>query len=146
MSATNRWPIVAGSSADRRPKKANSRRIVNPLDGINLRTRTGRAIRDLYRARLQAIEPTDDINFLTALRRAVELTVIAERIRARMLASGEDDPEFVRVENMLNRAERRVTELTPEPEHVPWWQQQDDQEETDGKEGEEEGSNSHDDH
>jgi hypothetical protein len=133
MSAADRRPIVGGSLADRRPKKANSRRIVRPLDGINLRTKVGRAIRDIYDARLRAIEPTDDINFLTALRRAVELTIISERIRARMLASGEDDPEFVRVENMLNRAERRVTELTPEP--APWWEQhQQDDEDTDGEE------------
>jgi hypothetical protein len=133
MSAPDRRPVVGESSADRRPKKSNSRRIVRPLDGLNLRTKVGRAIRDLYHARLKAVPATDDIRFLTALRRAVELTIIAERTRARMLESREHDPECIRLENMLDRAERRVTELTPEP--LSWWeQQQQDDEAEDGEE------------
>jgi hypothetical protein len=111
--------------------KSNSKRLKDPLVGINRRTARGREIRDLYRSRMAAIEDQcdgePDVTVQAAVRRAVELHLVSERMRARLLAGGDLDKdsleELVRVENMVGRADKHVAELIARmPKPAPWWQ------------------------
>jgi hypothetical protein len=71
-----------------------------------------------------------------AVRRAVELQLLTEQFRADMLAGGKLDAEqMVRVENMLNRAERHVAELIAKLPKPPEWWERDDEENDDGTQG-----------
>jgi hypothetical protein len=116
--------------------KTNSKRLRDPLVGINRRTAKGREIRDLYRSRMAAIEREPDATLQAAVRRAVELQLLTEQFRAGMLAGGKFDAEqMVRVENMLSRAERHVAELIAKmPKPPEWWEHQ-DEEDDDGNQG-----------
>jgi hypothetical protein len=114
--------------------KSNSKRLKDPLVGINRRTARGREIRDLYRTRMAAIEQESDATLQAAVRRTVELQLLTEQFRAEMLAGGKLDAEqMVRVENMLNRAERHVAELiTKMPKPAEWWERDEDDNGTEG--------------
>jgi hypothetical protein len=125
-------------------QKNRSRRLRDPLIGINRRTAKGREVRDLYAARMSAIEDTiegePDATLQAAVRRAVELQLLCERFRFAMLNAAKLDvgnlEQVVRVENMVARADRHVAELVARmPKPSPWWDQQkeaDDGEEAEG--------------
>lgn len=122
--------------------KSNSKRIRDPLVGTNRRTAQGREIRDLYGSRMAAIEDgthrEPGVTLQAAVRRAVELHIICERFRARLVAAKQHNKsslgELVRLENMVDRAERRVAELTPKP--MSWWEQRQLEREQDSEDGE----------
>ena len=85
---------------------------------------------------MTAINREPDAILQAAVRRAVELQLLTEQFRADMLAGGKFDAEqMVRIENMLNRAERHVAELIAKlPKPVEWWERE-DEENDDGTQG-----------
>lgn len=121
-----------------KPVRSRSRRIRDPLTGINRNTARGREIRDLYASRMtviaEAIEGEPDATLQAAVRRAVELQLLCERFR--FAALNTDKPgigmleQIVRVENMVARADRQVTELVAKaPQPKPWWERREEQDE-----------------
>jgi hypothetical protein len=92
-------------------KFSQSRLTNDPLAGLKLRTVAGRRVRDLYNGIMAKID-IDDAVVRGAVRRAAELQVLAEQLRAKMLNSESSDQEsLVRLENMVARALREVAEL-----------------------------------
>lgn len=72
-------------------------------------TRTGRRIRDLYRAMMAKIGSTDDVIIQADVLAAAELKVAAEDARSRLLAGEIVDPDHVvRLEGAAARAERKL--------------------------------------
>lgn len=71
------------------------------------RTSAGRRVRDLYRAYLAGVSNPDDACRAQVLA-AAELMVAAENARAELLAGGGDVEQIVRLENLANRAVRRL--------------------------------------
>lgn len=123
-------------STPSRPVRSRSKRIRDPLIGINRRTARGREIRDLYASRMaviaDAIEGEPDATLQAAVRRAVELQLLCERFR--FAALNTDKPgigmleQIVRVENMVARADRQVAELVAKaPQPRPWWERRQDE-------------------
>jgi hypothetical protein len=84
----------------------------NPLRGrVNGRTPRGRRFRALYRSFMTKL-PDDDANAQATALRAAELTIIAEDLRARIVAGKvAPDAELVRIENLAARARREVARL-----------------------------------
>jgi hypothetical protein len=129
------------------PKKTlpnRSRRLRDPLVGINRRTAGGREIRDLYESRMAAIagaiEGEPDITLQAAVRRLVELHLLCERLRAKLLIQGKgdaSDDSLVRAENMLRRVEEQVAKLVEQaPKPRPFWERlHDDDEEPENGQG-----------
>jgi hypothetical protein len=123
--------------------KNRSKRLRDPLIGINRRTAKGREVRDLYAARMAVIDGTiegePDATLQAAVRRAVELQLLCERFRFTMLNAAKLDvgmlEQVVRIENMVARAHRHVADLVARlPKPAPWWQQQHDNGDEDGSE------------
>jgi hypothetical protein len=70
-----------------------------------------RRVNDLYRAYMRKL-PDDDANAQETAWRAAELTVIAEDLRAKIIAgSVAHDAELIRTENTAARARREVAAL-----------------------------------
>jgi hypothetical protein len=129
--------------------RSRSRRIRDPLAGINRNTARGREIRDLFASRMAAIagaiEGEPDATLQAAVRRAVELQLLCERFR--FAALNTDKPgigmleQVVRVENMVARADRQVDELVAKaPQPLSWWEQRqrDREEQEESENGKEE--------
>jgi hypothetical protein len=74
---------------------------------INGNTATGRRIRDLYRSYLAGMANADDA-CRAAVLAAAELVTAAEAARANLLAGQGDVEQIVRLENLANRAVRRL--------------------------------------
>jgi hypothetical protein len=124
-SFQDRSAIDAESSGDRPAfdggslsnPKSLAERANRPLAGLDLRTKKGRLIRDLYRNRMAAFddETAGDLTVQLAVRRVVELQVIGDGLRSEMLAAPAYDKalgeELVRVENLVRRAEAELAEL-----------------------------------
>jgi hypothetical protein len=98
-------------------RQANVRRDnarLHPLHGrVNGNTPRGRRVRALYRSFMTKL-PDDDANAQATALRAAELTIIAEDVRATVLACELDAKlagELVRVENLAARARREVAKL-----------------------------------
>jgi hypothetical protein len=92
----------------------------HPLRGrVNGRTPRGRRFRALYRSFMTKL-PDDDANASATALRAAELTIIAEDLRARIVA-GEValDDQLVRIENLAARARREVARLEDPDKGVP---------------------------
>ena len=110
------------SSAANRARRSN-----NPLAGLNLRTANGRLVRDLYRERMAAFDDDAeaDATITLAVRRVVELQVIANGLRADLLAAPTykkaDVGELVRVENLVRRAEAELAKLVAEMTKEEFW-------------------------
>ena len=73
----------------------------------NGRTSAGRRVRDLYRAYLTGLSNPDDAVKAQVIA-AAELMVAAENARAELLAGRGDVEQIVRLENLANRAGRRL--------------------------------------
>jgi hypothetical protein len=71
------------------------------------RTSGGRRVRDLYRAYLAGVSNPDDACRAQVLA-AAELMVAAENARAELLAGAADIEQIVRLENLANRAVKRL--------------------------------------
>ena len=63
-----------------------------PLAGLNLPSATGRRVRDLYHGLMAKLD-LDDVVIRAAVRRAVELQVLSEQQRARMLNDNDGQPD-----------------------------------------------------
>lgn len=84
-------------------------------------TKNGRRLRDIYISLMVALgHPTDIIMAQTAAIKAAELMLAAEIARAALLGGSEDANVVVRLENLADRAVRRLglSELG-ERRHVP---------------------------
>jgi hypothetical protein len=80
----------------------------------NGHTAQGKRIRDLYRALTQRIGDPTDVLAQADVLRAAELRVAAEELRAKVLHGEPCEPDaLVRLENLANRAERRLSKLAP---------------------------------
>jgi hypothetical protein len=99
-------------------RQANVRRKgdarLHPLHGrVNGNTPRGRRVRALYASFMTKL-PDDDANAQATALRAAELSIIAEDVRAKVLACEPDGKlagELVRVENLAARARREVARL-----------------------------------
>jgi hypothetical protein len=86
----------------------------------NGNTKRGRRIRDLFRALLDRIGCPDDVLARADVLRAAELKVAAEDLRARVLAGQPCEPnELVRLENLADRAARRLSKYGPAKTKTP---------------------------
>jgi hypothetical protein len=79
------------------------------------RTSGGRRVRDLYRCYLAGMNNPDDACRAQVLA-AAELTVAAENARAELLAGQGDIEQIVRLENLANRAVKRLGKRTEAPQ------------------------------
>lgn len=128
-SLADRPPIVAESLAD---TKALCERVKNPLAGINLRTKRGRLLREIYRTRMAVFDDADvaaDMTIQLAVRRVAELQVIGDSLRGEIIAAPQFDvklsKELVRIENLIRRAEVELAELIAEAtKPLSWYEQQ----------------------
>jgi hypothetical protein len=121
-----------------KPIRSRSKRIRDPLIGINRRTARGREIRDLFVSRMEAIadaiEGEPDATLQAAVRRAVELQLLCERFRFTMLNTVRLDvgdlEQVVRIENMVAQANRHVADLVARaPKPAPWWERRQEESE-----------------
>jgi hypothetical protein len=108
----NRTAAVNGSSQGRaavaeRPLTSRSATTNKPLRRANGNTAAGRRIRDLYRAFIAGVSNPDDACRAQVLA-AAELQVLAENARAELLAGQGDIEQIVRLENLANRAVKRL--------------------------------------
>jgi hypothetical protein len=109
-------PGVAGSAvtlrvASAEPAKALRSRLTNrPLEvRANRHTAQGRRIADLFCSYQKALDDPDDPVALANILAASELKTSAEIMRAKLLAGEAVDPgELVKLENLADRAERRL--------------------------------------
>jgi hypothetical protein len=107
---------ATGPHAPRSPAASpwRSRTSNRPLAArANGNSKQGRRIRDLYRGLLDKIggDPSDVIGRADVLR-AVELRVVCEDLRAKMLAGETIDPDqLIRLESLTARAERRLAKF-----------------------------------
>jgi hypothetical protein len=102
---TNSFAVRAVTDA--RPLTSRSATTNKPLRRANGNTAAGRRVRDLYRALLAGMSNPDDVRRAQALA-AAELTVAAENARAELLAGQGDVEQIVRLENLANRAVKRL--------------------------------------
>jgi hypothetical protein len=101
-------PLAARPAADARAPRQRSAVTNGPMRRTSGNTAAGRRVRDLYRAFLQHMtNPADTIAQANALN-AAELTVAAENARTKLLAGQGDIEQIVRLENLANRAVRRL--------------------------------------
>jgi hypothetical protein len=100
--------LAARTAAAALPKRQRSATTNGPMRRISGNTAAGRRLRDLYGAFLQHMSnPAGTIAQANALN-AAELTVAAENARAELLAGVGDIEQIVRLENLANRAVRRL--------------------------------------
>jgi hypothetical protein len=101
-------PFAARLAAEALAPRQRSAVTNGPMRRVNGNTAAGRRCRDLYRAFLQHMtNPADTIAQANALN-AAELTVAAENARTKLLAGAGDIEQIVRLENLANRAVRRL--------------------------------------
>jgi len=107
-AATNASPKRRGGAINGKPTHNRAATTNDPMRvRTNGRTSAGRRVRDLYRAYLTALGRTDDLACAQALA-AAELVMAAENARAQLLAGQGDVEQIVRLENLANRAVRRL--------------------------------------
>jgi len=105
---TNASPKRRGGAINGKPTHNRSATTNNPMRArTNGRTSAGRRVRDLYKAYLAAMGRADDVGRAQALA-AAELMVAAENARTKLLAGQGDIEQIVRLENLANRALRRL--------------------------------------
>jgi hypothetical protein len=114
---------VDGRSIPARPRTCRSKVTNRPskmvIDGRSLLGRRVRDMADYYVAQLGGCWATLTDMQAAAVRRAAELTALAEQARADALKNGNADPEqLVRLENLATRAERRLS-FKPRAENRP---------------------------
>lgn len=101
-------PLAARSPSEARAPRQRSATTNGPMRRVSGNTAAGRRLRDLYGAFLQHMSnPADTIAQASALN-AAELTVATENARAELLAGCGDIEQIVRLENLANRAVRRL--------------------------------------
>ena len=93
------------------PKRPETYRS-HPLRGrVNGRTPRGRRIRRLFAGYIKGLDPNDPIAQSSALA-AAELATTSEDVRGRVMAGElELSDTLVRVSNLLDRAERRLSRM-----------------------------------
>lgn len=107
-TATNASPKRRGGAINGKPTHNRAATTNNPMRArTNGRTSAGRRVRDLFKAYLAAMGRTDDIAAAQALA-AAELVTAAENARTKLLAGQGDVEQIVRLENLANRAVRRL--------------------------------------
>jgi hypothetical protein len=107
-AATNASPKRRGGAINGKPTHNRAATTNDPMRArTNGRTSAGRRVRDLFTAYLVATGRTDDIARAQALA-AAELTAAAENARTKLLAGDGDIEQIVRLENLANRAVRRL--------------------------------------
>ena len=100
--------LAARLAAEALAPRQRSATTNGPMRRTSGNTAAGRRVRDLYNAFLQHMtNPTDTIAQANALN-AAELTVAVENVRAKLLAGQGDVEQIVRLENLANRAVRRL--------------------------------------
>jgi hypothetical protein len=98
---------AVGSTASWKSSINRSRTTNDPLRRADGRTSAGRRIRDLYRAYLACLPTANDATKAAVLA-AAELVAAAETARTQLLAGTADIEQLVRLENLANRAVRRL--------------------------------------
>jgi hypothetical protein len=107
-AATNASPKRRGGAINGKPTHNRAATTNDPMRArTNGRTSAGRRVRDLYQALLNATGRIDDIACAQALA-AAELVAAAENARTKLLAGQGDIEQIVRLENLANRAVRRL--------------------------------------
>jgi len=100
-------PSRSSGTAVKQPIKCRSATTNKPMRRANGNTAIGRRVRDLYRAYLAGMSNPDDATRAAVLA-AAELVVAAESARAKLLAGEGDIEQIVRLENLANRAVKRL--------------------------------------
>jgi hypothetical protein len=93
----------------------NSRTTNNPLRRANGNTAQGRRVRDLYRGYMAVLGSPGDPATAALVLAAAELVVSAEKARADLLAGQGDLNSVIRIENLSNRALKRLNLNKPVP-------------------------------
>ena len=107
-AATNATTKRRGGAINGKPTHNRAATTNDPMRArTNGRTSAGRRVRDLFTAYLAAMGRIDDIARAQALA-AAELTAAAENARTKLLAGQGDIEQIVRLENLANRAVRRL--------------------------------------
>jgi hypothetical protein len=106
-SRTPQGPLEKASKTPRRSRTTN-----DPIKARHKATTSrGLRVRDLFRSFMTRLDPSDVVAQAAALR-AAELTATAEDIRERITAGDfELAEQLVRVENLVDRAERRLARI-----------------------------------
>jgi hypothetical protein len=122
MPPTASTTTVRRRPSGERPAACRSRLTNDPLRiaGVDARSAQGRRLRDLIEQITKDLGGPEGLSSaqLSDIRRAAELSAIAEQARAARLQGGGDLAELISLENMADRAMRRLRLRTVNPRNA----------------------------